>query len=95
MPKTMPPSKAPKVATKASGDSVHVHRTAKVVELVASSSKSFEKAIKNGIADAAATTRGITGAEVEGMSMRCDNGKILEYKVNLKIAFGIERTKAP
>lgn len=71
---------------------VHEHRTAKVTELVATSKQSFEEAIQNGIKDASETTRGITGAHVMNMSVSCDNGRITEYKVNLKIAFGIERT---
>lgn len=71
---------------------VHAHRTAKVVELVASSTKSFEDAIQHGLEDAAASTRGIRGCEVQNMSVKCNNGKITEYRVDLKLAFGIERT---
>ena len=73
----------------------HDHRTAKIVELVCSSTKSFEDAIRKGLKDASATTRGITGCHVENMSVRCENGEICDYRVNLKIAFGIERTPAP
>lgn len=73
----------------------HEHRTAKVIELIGTSRTSFEKAIQNAVTDAAATTRGITGAHVENFSVRCENGKITEYKVNLKVAFGIERTAKP
>lgn len=76
-------------------NSVHAHRTAKVVEIVSSSHRSFEEAVRNGLADASSTTRGITGAHVQNFSVRCDNGKIVEYKVDLKIAFGIERTTTP
>jgi flavin-binding protein dodecin len=71
---------------------VHAHRTAKVVELVCSSTESFEDAIECGLKDASATTRGITGAHVQNLSVRCNDGKIVEYKVDLKIAFGVERT---
>ena len=70
----------------------HEHRTAKVVELIGTSSRSFEDAVKAAIKDAYTTTRGITGAQVEGMSVRCVDGKITEYKASLKVAFGIERT---
>lgn len=70
----------------------HEHRTAKVVELIGVSENSFENAIQNAIEDATNTTRGITGAHVENMSVKCDNGKIIQYKVNLKVAFGVERT---
>ena len=74
---------------------VHEHRTAKVVELMGASSKSFEDAIEHALQDAASSTRGITGAHVENMSVRCEDGRITEYKVDLKVAFGIERTKRP
>ncbi len=73
----------------------HAHRTAKVIELIGVSKKSFENAVEHAIEDANATTRGITGAHVENFSVRTDNGKITEYKVNLKVAFGIERTGGP
>ena len=74
---------------------VHEHRTAKVVELVGSSTHSFEDAIQSALEDASTTTRGITGAHVSNMSVKCENGRILEYKVDLKVAFGIERTSPP
>ncbi len=71
---------------------IHEHRTAKIVELVGCSAKSFDDAIRNVLQDAAATTRGITGCSVEHQSVKCANGKILEYRVNVKVSFGIERT---
>jgi flavin-binding protein dodecin len=67
------------------------HRTAKVIELVSSSSKGFQEAVENALADARQSTRGITGAHVEGMSVTCDDGRITSYKVNLKLVFGVER----
>ena len=70
----------------------HAHRTAKVIEIVATSATSFEDAIQQGLADASQTVRGITGAHVLNMSVACDNGKVIAYKVDLKIAFGIDRT---
>lgn len=74
---------------------VHAHRTAKVIELLGASTKSFEDAIQHALEDASASTRGITGAHVENMSVSVADGQITEYKVNLKVAFGIERTSAP
>jgi flavin-binding protein dodecin len=70
----------------------HEHRTAKVVELIGTSSKSFEDAVRNALKDASATTRGISGAQVENYSVKCNEGKITEYKASLKVVFGIERT---
>jgi dodecin len=73
----------------------HEHRTAKIVELMGSSTKGFEDAIRHAILDAADSTRGISGAHIENLSVKCENGEILEYKVNLKVAFGVERTRKP
>jgi hypothetical protein len=73
----------------------HEHRTAKVIELVGTSAVSFDEAIRNAIEDASATTRGITGAHVLNWSVKCENGHVTEYKVDVKVAFGIERTPAP
>ena len=70
----------------------HEHRTAKVIELIGTSTKSFEDAVRAALKDAAATTRGITGAQVESYSVKCDEGKIKEYKASIKVVFGIERT---
>lgn len=80
--------------TKGNGGT-HDHRTAKVVELIGVSTKSFEDAIECAVQDASATTRGITGADVVNMTVKCENGRIVEYKVNLKVAFGVERTASP
>lgn len=70
----------------------HSHRTAKVVEIVGSSRASFEDAIECALEDARATTRGISGCEVVKMSIKCNDGEPLEYHVDLKIVFGVERT---
>lgn len=72
----------------------HEHRTAKVVELIGSSRRSFDEAIRNALADAAETTRSISGAQVANMSLKCQDGRILEYKVDLRVAFGVERTRS-
>jgi dodecin len=74
---------------------VHDHRTAKVVELIGSSTKSFEDAVQHAISDASASIRGITGAHVQNMSVRCREGRIVEYKAHVTVAFGIERTDRP
>ena len=70
----------------------HEHRTAKVIELVSSSPNSFEEAVANAIEDASQTTRGITAAHVESMNVRCEDGRVKEYRVHLKLAFGVEHT---
>lgn len=63
----------------------------KVVELVGESSRSWEDAVSNAVADASRTIDGITGVEVYNMTANIDNGKIVEYKANVKVAFGVKR----
>jgi dodecin len=77
------------------GGQRHEHRTAKVVELMGSSTKSFEDAIRTVLRDASQSIRGITGCHVQNFSVKCQDGKITEFKVNVKVSFGIERTETP
>ena len=60
---------------------------AKVTEIIASSEKSFEDAVQQGIARASKTIKGITGAWVESQKVTVNDGEIEEYRVNMKITF--------
>jgi flavin-binding protein dodecin len=71
----------------------HPTRTAKVIEIVGTSERGFEEAIENAIEDARDTTRHISGAEVENLSISLNEGQVSEWRADLKIAFGIERTQ--
>ncbi len=62
----------------------------KVLELVGESEKSWEEAVKNAVAEAAKTVRGITGVEVCNMTANVQNGDISRYKANVKVAFVVE-----
>ena len=66
------------------------HRTAKVIELIGNSKQSFEDAVQNALHDASETVRHISGAEVIRQSVKCEEGRIIEYRVDLRVAFGIE-----
>ncbi len=61
--------------------------TVKVLEMVAESHVGFEDAIKNAVADAAKRIDGITGVEIYNMTADVDHGKIVDYKVDLKVAY--------
>jgi len=65
-------------------------RVARVTEIIAGSSKSFEDAIKVGFARATKTLRGITGMRVAEMRVAVENSKIVEYRVRLEIIFVLE-----
>ncbi len=73
----------------------HEHRTAKIIELVGSSRIGFEDAIRNALEDARESVHGIGGAHVTNYSVKCEDGHVIEWKVDLKIAFGIDRTSPP
>lgn len=60
---------------------------AKITEISASSKKSFEDALENGIKRASKTLDGITGAWVQEMKVDVDDGKITNYRVNMKLTF--------
>ncbi|MEA3200677.1 MAG: dodecin [Thermoplasmata archaeon] len=68
------------------------HRTAKVIELVGSSRIGFDDAVRNALEDARGSIHGISGAHVSNFSVRCEDGQPTEWRVDLKIAFGVERT---
>lgn len=63
---------------------------AKVTEITASSSESFQDAIEKGIARASRTLQGIKGAWVNDESVVVDNGRITEWRVNMKVTFVLE-----
>ena len=60
---------------------------ARVTEIIASSEKSFEDAVSNGIKRASKTLRDVTGAWVKGQKVVVKKGKIVEYRVNLNVTF--------
>jgi len=64
---------------------------AKVSEIIASSPKSFDDALKVGIARAHETLKNLKSAWVENQQVKLDdNGQIVEYRVQLKITFILE-----
>ena len=63
----------------------------KVIELVGVSQQSYSDAVRQAVAEASKTIRGITGVEVLRSSAKVENGELSEYRVDLKIAFPVER----
>jgi flavin-binding protein dodecin len=62
----------------------------KVIELVGTSPNSWEEATENAIDKAAETLRHITGADVVGQTVVVKDGDIVEYRVDVKVAFVVE-----
>lgn len=63
---------------------------ARVTRVIASSKKSFQDAVENGIKRAGSTLRGITGSEVVAQKVKVEKGKIQEYRVEMDIIFVLE-----
>ena len=62
----------------------------KVIEVVATSTTSFDDAIARGVKTAASSLRNISGADVKHMTVAVKDGKVSEYRVDLKIAFALD-----
>ncbi len=63
---------------------------AKITEISASSSKSYEDAIETGIARADKTLNGIKSAWVKDHQVSIKGGKISEHRVVLKVTFVLD-----
>jgi flavin-binding protein dodecin len=63
---------------------------AKVSELSAISTKSFEDAIQQGLARASKTLRNIRSAWVKEQHVRLEKSKIVEYQVNMMVTFVLD-----
>jgi dodecin len=63
---------------------------AKVSEISATSSKSFEDALLQGIARASKTLRNVKSAWVKEQQVRVEKGAIVEYQVNMMVTFVID-----
>jgi flavin-binding protein dodecin len=60
---------------------------ARVTEITSSSSKSFDDAIRAGLARANKTLQNVTGAWIKEHEVVVKNGDITEYRVRMKITF--------
>jgi flavin-binding protein dodecin len=60
---------------------------ARVTEIVSSSRKSFDAAIADGVARATKTLRNVTAAWVGDQQVLVEKGKVVEYRVRLKVTF--------
>jgi dodecin len=65
----------------------------KIIELVASSEKGWEDAVQAAVRESSQTLRGVKGVDVSDWTAKVENGKIVEYKANVKIAFVVEAEK--
>jgi hypothetical protein len=60
---------------------------ARVTEITASSSKSFDDAVRVGIERANKTLENVKGAWIQDQKLKIEAGRIVEYRVNMKVTF--------
>lgn len=61
------------------------------MEIKAASTKSFEDAVQQGVSRASKTLKNVKSAWVENQAVKVDdNGKIAEYRVQLKVILVLE-----
>lgn len=58
----------------------------KVSELVGESENSWKGAVQSAISEASRSMRNIVAVEVVNFTANVENGKLVEYKANVKIA---------
>jgi flavin-binding protein dodecin len=72
------------------GEKIMVDSIYKFIELVGSSDKGFEDAIKNAVATAAKTLRDLRIVEVIKLDCKILNNEIVMYRARVKISFKFE-----
>jgi flavin-binding protein dodecin len=60
---------------------------AKVIELSATSQKSFEDAIAQGLARASKTVENVRSAWIKEQRVNVENGRVRDYQVNMQVTF--------
>ena len=59
----------------------------KVIQLVGSSSTSWEEAAKNAVEKAGQTLRDLRVAEIEKLDMKVEDGKVTSYRARVNLSF--------
>lgn len=61
----------------------------KIIELVGTSSDSWEKAAANAVARASKTLRDLRVAEVSQLDLQIDDGAVTAYRTKVKVSFKV------
>ncbi len=62
----------------------------KIITVVGTSTESWEKAAAHAVETAAKSLRDLRIAEVEEMDMQLENGKVVSYRVKVRVSFKYE-----
>lgn len=64
---------------------------ARVTEVIASSKKSFDDALTQGVKRASKTLKNVEGAWIKDQKVVIKKGKIVEYRVVMKLTFVLDK----
>ena len=64
-----------------------------VIELLAESEESWEDAVRQAVAEATKTLRGITSVYVDEFQATVENDKVKNFRVNVKVSFVLEQSR--
>jgi hypothetical protein len=67
--------------------------TVKIIELVGCSSTSFQDAVESAVKEASKTLRHLRGVDIVGYTGKIKDGKIVEYRADVKISFVVEESE--
>ncbi|MBL7113061.1 MAG: dodecin domain-containing protein [Bacteroidales bacterium] len=63
----------------------------KIIELVGTSSESWEKAVSNAVEKASETLRDLRIAQVSDLDVQIKDGKVENYRAKVKVSFKFEK----
>ncbi len=63
--------------------------TTKIIEMIGESQVSWTDAVENAVAEACESIDGITGVDILNLTGAVQNGKIVEFKANVQVAFPV------
>ena len=61
----------------------------KVIEVIGISQKGFEDAVDQAVTKASESIKGISGVEVQSFNAKVEDGKVVQYRAALKLAFTV------
>jgi len=68
--------------------SEHINKgTLKVTELIGVSQENFEDAVRQAVRRVSSSVQNVRGVEVLKFSAEVDNGEMMQYRANVKVAF--------
>lgn len=67
--------------------------TTKIIELLGESREGWQDAVENAIREASKTVDEITGVEVVNLTANVQDGRIVEYKACVQLAFPVRENR--